>query len=276
LLEIAEYLADQRDSGKLKLERDVVFAAWSGEELGLLGSSHFVRNLAKNVMGDENAPLNFLLSSYLNMDMIGRLDDKLVLQGLGSSEYWAGAVERGNVAVGLPITTQRDTYLPTDATPFYLRKVPILSAFTGAHPDYHTPRDTVDKINYEGAQKVARLMGLITRGLAKDSQVPQYVKVAPPKNRGARGFRVYLGTIPDYSQGDAEGVKLSGVAEGGPAAKAGVKGGDAIIGLDGKEILNIYDYTEILGGLKVGEETSIRVARDGEKLDLRIVPDSRD
>ena len=276
LLEIAEYLADQAANTTSRSSFSFPESRWSGEELGLLGSSHFVRNLAKNVMGDENAPLNFLLSSYLNMDMIGRLDDKLVLQGLGSSEYWAGAVERGNVAVGLPITTQRDTYLPTDATPFYLRKVPILSAFTGAHPDYHTPRDTVDKINYEGAQKVARLMGLITRGLAKDSQVPQYVKVAPPKNRGARGFRVYLGTIPDYSQGDAEGVKLSGVAEGGPAAKAGVKGGDAIIGLDGKEILNIYDYTEILGGLKVGEETSIRVARDGEKLDLRIVPDSRD
>ena len=107
LLEIAEYLSDLRKAGKLDLKRDVVFAAWSGEELGLLGSSHFVRDLAKNVLGDENAPLSLLISSYLNMDMIGRLDEKLVLQGIGSSDYWAGAIERRNAPVGLSITTQR-------------------------------------------------------------------------------------------------------------------------------------------------------------------------
>lgn len=276
LLEVAEYLSDLKKQGKLEMERDVVFAAWSGEEIGLLGSSHFVRKLAKDTMGDENAPLGLLISSYLNMDMIGRLEDKVVIQGTGSSEYWAGAVERRNAPIGLPITIQPDTYLPTDATPFYLRKVPILSAFTGAHPDYHTPRDTVDKINYEGATKIARLMGLITRGLAIDAETPKYVKVDPPKNRGARGFRVYLGTIPDYSQGDVKGVKLSGVAEKGPAGEAGVKGGDVIVGLAGRKILNIYDYTDAMAALKVGEETEIVVKRGEEELKMKIVPGSRD
>ncbi len=276
LMEIAEFLADQREQGKLDLTRDVVFGAWSGEELGLLGSSHFVRDLAKNVMGDENASLNFLISSYLNMDMIGRLSDKLVIQGTGSSEYWDGAIERRNAPIGLPITIQPDTYLPTDATNFYLRKVPILSAFTGAHEDYHTPRDTVDKVNYTGATDIAKLMGLIARGLAIDSNAPQYVKVDPPKNRGARGFRVYLGTIPDYSQGEIKGVKLSGVAENGPAGKAGVKGGDVIVGLAGKNILNIYDYTDAMAGLKVGEETEIVIKRGEEELTLKLVPGSRD
>ncbi|MEX2577990.1 MAG: M28 family peptidase [Verrucomicrobiales bacterium] len=276
LLEIAEYLADQKSQGKLDLQRDLVFAAWSGEELGLLGSSHFVRSLAKNALGDENAPLSLLISSYLNMDMIGRLGEKLILQGVGSSEYWEGAIERRNAPVGLPITIQRDTYLPTDATNFYLRKVPILSAFTGAHEDYHTPRDTADKVDYGSAAKIARLVGLIARGLAIDANTPQYVKVDPPKNRGSRGFRVYLGTIPDYSQGDIEGVKLSGVAETGPAAKAGLKGGDVIVGLAGKKILNIYDYTEALAGLKVGEETDITILRGDEELKLELVPGSRD
>lgn len=275
LLEIAEYLAHLRDEGKLELERDVVFAAWSGEEIGLLGSSHFVRTLAKNYMGDESASLGLLLSSYLNMDMIGRLEDKLVLQGTGSSDYWEGAIERRNAPIGLPITIQPDTYLPTDATPFYLRKVPILSAFTGAHEDYHSPRDTVDKINFEGATKIARLMGLITRGLAIDPEAPEYVKVEPPKNRGARGFRVYLGTIPDYSQGEIKGVKLSGVAANGPAGEAGVEGGDVIVGLAGREILNIYDYTDAMASLKVGEETDITVQRDGEEMTLEITPGSR-
>jgi hypothetical protein len=186
LLEIAEYLSDLKKKGKLEMERDLVFAAWSGEEIGLLGSSHFVRKLAKDTMGNESAPLGLLLSSYLNMDMIGRLDEKVVIQGTGSSDYWRGAVERRNAPIGLPITIQSDTFLPTDATNFYLRKVPILSAFTGAHEDYHTPRDTADKVNYEGATKIAKLMGLIARGLAMDSEVPKYVKVDPPKNRGAR------------------------------------------------------------------------------------------
>lgn len=276
LLEIAEFLADQRKAGKLDLKRDVVFAAWSGEELGLLGSSHFVKNTAKQALGDANAPLGLLISSYLNMDMIGRLDGKLVLQGLGSSDYWAGAIEQRNVPVGLAITTQQDTYLPTDATNFYLRKVPILSAFTGSHSDYHTPRDTADKVNYEGAADIAKLMGLITRGLAVSDNIPKYVKVDPPKNKGARGFRVYLGTIPDYSQGDIKGVKLSGVAEKGPAADAGVKGGDIIVGLAGKELLNIYDYTDALSGLKIGEESTIKVKRGDEVLELKIVPASRD
>ena len=168
-------LADQRERAKLELTRDVVFAAWSGEELGLLGSSHFVRDLAKQALGDESAPLGLLISSYLNRDMIGRLADKLVLQGTGSSDYWEGAIERRNAPIGLPITIQPDTYLPTDATNFYLRKIPILSAFTGAHADYHTPRDTVDKINYEGTADIAKLMGLIVRELSIDGAGPKYV-----------------------------------------------------------------------------------------------------
>jgi len=208
--------------------------------------------------------------------MIGRLEEKVVIQGVGSSDYWEGAIEQRNAPIGLPITIQRDTYLPTDATNFYLRKIPILSAFTGAHSDYHTPRDTADKVNYEGATKIAKLMGLITRGLAIDSNVPLYLKVDPPKNRGSRGFRVYLGTIPDYSQGDIKGVMLSGVSESGPAAKAGVQGGDVIVGLGDRKILNIYDYTEALADLKVGTETGIEVERDGKPLKLRVIPGSRD
>ncbi|MDF1658591.1 MAG: M28 family peptidase [Verrucomicrobiales bacterium] len=276
LMEIAEYLADLRKQGKLDMKRDVVFAGWSGEEIGLLGSSHFVRKLAKDYLGEESAPLGLILSSYLNMDMIGRLDGNLVLQGTGSSDYWEKAIEQRNAPIGLPITIQPDTFLPTDATSFYLRKIPILSAFTGAHKDYHTPRDTVDKINYDGTTDIVKLMGLITRGLAIDSEAPKYLKVDPPKNRGARGFRVYLGTIPDYSQGEVKGVMLSGVSESGPAGVAGVKGGDIIVGLGGRKILNIYDYTDAMAALKVGEETEIVVQRDEEEISLKLTPGSRD
>lgn len=276
LLEIAQWLAEQKKAGKLDLKRDVLFGAWSGEEIGLLGSAHFVRTAAKAATGDENSPLRDQYAAYLNLDMIGRLDKSVMLQGIGSSPYWTGAIEQRNAPIGLPVTLQNDTYLPTDATSFYLRQVPILAAFTGAHNDYHTPRDTSDKVRYEGARDIAKLFAQITRGLALAEAAPEYVKVDPPKNQGARGFRVFLGTIPDYSQGDIKGVKLSGVSGGGPADKAGVKGGDIITGLAGKEILNIYDYTSILGELKPDEETDIEVERDGKKVKLKLVPGSRD
>ncbi len=307
LIEMAQYLAAQKADGKMDPVRDVMFAAWSGEELGLIGSSWFVKQAGHgaetpnphasatagaganphavdqkakpanpHALPREDGGLSDHFAAYLNMDMIGRLDEKVMLQGIGSSDYWTGAIERRNAPIGLPIQPQKDVYLPTDATTFYLRQVPILSAFTGAHEDYHTPRDTADKVNWEGTRDIAKLMTLIARGLATEEDEPAYVKVEPPKNQGARGFRVYLGTVPDYAQGDIKGVKLSGVASDGPSAKAGVQSGDIIIGLAGKEILNIYDYTAVLAELKVGEETTIKVKRGDEELTLKLVPGSRD
>lgn len=277
LMEIAHYLADAQAQGKIELERNVWFAAWSGEELGLLGSSHFAREMALERHQDGDAMLGDVFAANLNMDMIGRLQDTLVLQGIGSSERWLKEIEQRNAPVGLPITTQKDTYLATDATTFYLREVPILSAFTGAHEDYHRPSDTIDKIDFEGTQKVTRFMSLVARALATDAEAPDYVSVERPENEGRRAnLRAYLGTIPDYAQGDIQGVKLSGVSKGGPADQAGVQAGDIVVGLAGKDVKNIYDYTYALEALKVGEEVEIVVERKGEKVPLKITPGSRE
>ena len=277
LLEIAQYLSSQQKTGKLNLKRDVLFAAWSGEEIGLIGSSHFVKEVARKLKGDADAKLNGVFSANLNMDMVGRLDKSLVLQGTGSSSVWPGIIEQRNVPVGLPIKTQSDAYLPTDATSFYLREVPILNAFTGAHDDYHTPRDTADKINYPGTERVTRFMALVARGLAAAGEEPDYVKVERPEGQGRRAnLRAYLGTIPDYSQGDIVGVKLSGATKGGPADKAGIKGGDVVVNVSGKEVKNIYDYTYVLESLKVGEKVKITVLRKGKKVTLEVVPGSRE
>jgi Tol biopolymer transport system component len=171
LFEIAENLADARTHGTLNLRRDILFAAWSGEELGLLGSDHFVKALAREeeTPGVDKSPqqatagrsLYPKIAAYLNMDMVGRLRKNLILQGVGSSDTWRSEVERCNVPVGLPLTLQDESYLPTDATSFYMHGVPILAAFTGAHGEYHTPRDTPEKLNYDGAANVARFMGLV-------------------------------------------------------------------------------------------------------------------
>lgn len=265
VLEIAEYLSGLQKQGKLSLKKDIYFAIWSGEELGLIGSNAYVQN---------HLPPG--LSAYLNMDMIGRLQQSLILQGMGSSSVWTQEVEKANVVVGLPVVLQTISYLPTDATAFYLKNIPILNAFTGAHSDYHTPRDTADKLNYDGAEKVARLMAGVTRSLALSETKPDYKAMEKPTNASSRGgLRVYLGTIPDYAQ-ELKGVKLSGVVKGGPAEKAGLQAEDVIVELAGKKIENIYDYTFALDQLRVGETAEITIIRQGQQMKLKITPGSRD
>jgi Tol biopolymer transport system component len=277
MLEIAQWLADRKKSGKINLTRDVIFAAWSGEELGLIGSNHFVESLARMIKGDPTAKLTGMMAACLNMDMIGRFNKTVVLQGVGSSPWWAAEIEKRNVPVGLPLTLQKDAHLPTDSSSFYLRGIPTLNAFTGAHEDYHMPSDTAEKIDYDKAADIARLMGLIGQSLATTHDIPAYEAMDAPRNEGSRGgLRAYLGTVPDYAQGDVQGVKLSGVSPVGPAAKAGVKAGDIIIKLAGRDIQNIYDYTYALGDLKIGDETDITVKRGEEEVVLKITPQSRD
>ena len=301
MLQIAEAMAVAKDAKKLNGQRDVVFAAWSGEELGLLGSSHYVKNLetmfsqhaaavqvdepsddhpttkADESTGPNTGGLNLYIAACLNMDMVGRLQEKLVLQGIGSSPAWQKLIEQANVPLGLSLTLQDDSYLPTDAQVFFLHGVPILSAFTGNHSEYHTPRDTPEKLNYEGIAKVANLLSLVCRKLITADHSPVYMAQERPKDGQRRAsLRAYLGTVPDYAQSDVKGVMLSGVAKGGPAEVAGVKGGDVIVKLAGRKIENIYDYTYAIEALKSGQETEIAVQRDGKEVSLKVTPGSRD
>ena len=221
-------------------------------------------------------PIYPAIGACLNMDMVGRMEKQLVLQGLGSSDYWLSEIEKRNAVIGLPIKTSNDTDLPTDASSFYRAGVPILAAFTGSHSDYHTPRDTPEKLNYESATKIAKLMGLISRSLVTSDELPQYKRRSSEPKKMSRGImRAYLGTVPDYGS-DVKGVLLSDATAGAPAAKAGVKGGDVIVELAGKKVENIYDYTYAIEALKIGDETTIVVLRDGKRVSLKITPGSRE
>jgi Tol biopolymer transport system component len=275
MLEIAEYLSNQANQGKLTLRRDVIFAAWSGEELGLLGSKYFVKAFAEQTNHGHGGSIYPTVAACLNMDMVGRLDKQLILQGIGSSSIWRGEIERRNVPVGLAITLQKDGLVPTDAQSFYTAGVPILSAFTGSHSEYHTPRDTPDTLNYEGAASVARLMGLVARSLGTRDSAPDFIEQVAPQQPTIRGMRVYLGTIPDYGA-EVQGVLLSGARKGGPADKAGVRQGDIIVELAGKKIENIYDYTAAIEALKIGEKATMVVQRGGRRVPLELVPGSRE
>jgi Peptidase family M28/PDZ domain len=275
VLEIAHHLAHLKTRGQLSLRRDLLFAAWSGEELGLLGSTHFTRTFGGTP--GEAASIAPPVVAYLNMDMIGRLEKSLTLQGVGSSSIWRDEIDRANGTIGLPLNLHDDSYVASDATAFYLKGVPILSAFTGAHEDYHTPRDTADKINYAGTERIARLMALLASSLATRQEGPDYRAMAQPERPiGRANVRVYLGTIPDYGSGDVSGLKVAGVITGGPAAQAGVQGGDVIVELAGKTIENIYDYTYVLSAMKVGVLTTLVVQRGPERLTLTVTPGSRE
>ncbi len=306
MLEIAQYLAAQHRDGKLSSRHDLVVAAWSGEELGLFGSQAFVKRFhelfpgaprtaslfgdlandpqarmiaAAHGMSEEDEPLGEAIVAYLNLDMVGRLREKLVVQGVGSSPYWTDDVQRRNVPIGLDLQLDpTSTRLPTDAAAFVGREVPILAAFTGAHEDYHTPRDTPEKLNYEGAAKIAQLFALIARGVLTSDAPPNFElqEGSQPNEAPRANLTAYLGTIPDYVAGDIKGLRLSGVASDGPAAKAGLKGGDVVVELAGRKIENVYDYTYAIEALKVGQGVKVVVRRGDESVELEVTPASRE
>ena len=227
----------------------------------------------KDAQADPTADRSVIAA--LNMDMIGRLEDKLILQGIGSSDAWKRMIETSNAVIGLPLTLNADTQLPTDATSFYKAGVPILSAFTGSHKDYHTPRDTPEKLNYPEAARIAKLLGLITRKLAITESQPVWKRHEPKQQQAMRGgTRAWLGTVPDYGT-DVVGVKLDDVKSGGPAESAGVRGGDVIVKLAGTNIENIYDYTAVIDRLKPGQTVKITVEREGQSMELDLTPGSR-
>lgn len=271
LIEIAEFLVGQKRAGVQLGERDFIFAAWSGEEIGLLGSNAWVEEQI-NPHSNQEGPV-----AYLNFDMVGRLREKLIVQGLGSSPDWAELLERAAAPLELSIATQQDSYLPTDATSFYTQSVPVLSAFTGVHSEYHTPQDTLALLNLEGTAEIGVLFARIAEELSRAASAPAYhAQQAPASGVARSGFRVFLGTVPDYAQTDIRGVRLSGVAPAGPAEQAGMRGGDIIVDVDGRPIENLYDYTYSLEALRVGVGARIGVLREGERIELEVVPGSRD
>lgn len=268
VLELAAVLARERAEKPDGFQRGVIFALWSGEEIGLIGSSQFA----------ERPPVVMSnVAAYVNFDMVGRLrDNKLSLQGVGSSSAWRKLIEKRNVAAGFNVALQEDPYLPTDTTPFYSKGVPVLNFFTGSHEEYHRPTDTPDTLNYDGLERITKFARALISDLAKGPERPDYLTVARSDSGGGgrENLRAYLGTIPDYAT-EVPGVKLSGVRGGGPAEKAGLKGGDVIVEFGGKTIANIYDYTYAMDAVKIGQPAQVVVLRDGQRVKLTVTPEAR-
>ncbi len=259
VLELARIFSAERS----KLKRTLVFIAFSGEEEGLLGSNYYVNH--------PLFPLDKTVA-MINMDMIGRMkDNKLMIGGVGTAKEWRPLLT--TPSDGFELALNDDGYGPSDHSSFYGKQVPVLFFWTGTHNDYHKPSDTSDKINYNDEARILKMVARIVRDIDSADQRLTYTtaKVDPPRGGG---FRVYLGTIPNYADSN-DGLLIDGVRDDSPAAKAGLKAGDKIVKIANRDVKNVYDYTYALGEMKAGQEYAVEVMRGGEKLTLKITPQAR-
>ncbi|MFQ5792737.1 MAG: M20/M25/M40 family metallo-hydrolase, partial [Acidobacteriota bacterium] len=265
---VAAVLAAGARLAKAVRGRDIVLAFWSGEEMGLLGSSNFVK---KAPVPPEK------IAAYVNFDMVGRMrDNKLTVQAVGTSSIWNRLIEQVNVPVGFDIKLNEDPYLPTDVTTFSQARVPAINFFTGGHEDYHRPTDEPSRINYQDLERVVQFGARMAEKLANLDEPPDYTQVArlTPTGGGRDSLRAFTGTIPDYTT-EVEGLLLGGVIEGGPAEEAGLREGDIIVEFAGQKITNIYDYTYALDAVKIGEPIKVIFLRDGERKEVALTPRAR-
>ena len=259
LLEIAEALA----KGERRPRRSVLFLSFTGEELGLYGSLHYV--------SQPTVPLADM-SLMINCDMVGRYDEKRTMEigGVGTGEGLQGVVERANAPYGLALTWDPSGVAPSDNTSFFRKRIPVLFFFTGIHPEYHTPRDTPDTINYPGAERVTALCRDVTFELAtRDARV---VYTQPPP--GAEGRKAALGISPAAGS-DAGGVVVAGVIEGGAAGTAGIREGDVVVAVGAYVVDSLRDLSKALAAYKPGDKVLVKVSRGGESLSLELVLGAR-
>lgn len=264
MLVAAERMAARARKG-WRPQHSLIFCAFSGEEIGLVGSSHFT----------DDPPVELkTIEAMLNMDMVGRLrQGKLQVMGVGTATGFRELALNVNASVpqaGFDLKTAEDGYGPSDHSSFYKRDIPVLMLFTGAHADYHKPSDAVDKVNATGLARISHYAQALVESLDARPR-PIFTKAkadaSPGRIAGGGGYGAYLGTIPDYMQTEG-GVLLSGVRAGGPAEKGGLTGGDIIVRFDGIRVDNIYDYTFALRSRKPGQDVRITVKRGGQDVDL--------
>ncbi len=230
-----------------------LFIAFSAEEKGLLGSNHFAKNPVY--------PLS-KIAYMVNMDMIGRLDSNtLIINGVGSSPAFS-VLDSVN-CLNLNLILNESGIGPSDHTSFYLKDIPVLSFFTGAHDDYHKPTDDFEKVNVEGIEKVLTFIKQIDEAIGSRGSKPEFTKTKEKEERKAAAFKVTLGVVPDYGfQG--KGMRIDGVTEGKVADKAGILAGDIVVKLGAYKVDDIYGYMEALSIYSAGDTSTVSVKRNGK------------
>lgn len=238
--------------------RSLVFIAFSGEEMGLLGAGSFV----------ENPPIDLKsANAMVNLDMVGRLKDTRVLQvgGAGTAEGLRSIITGNNDSTILRLAVSDEGYGPSDHSAFYGKDIPVIFVSTGAHLDYHTPSDRPELINYDGMLAISDYLYNVIHTLAGNNERLTF-REAGPKDGGSRGTRrkgITFGIMPDFAGNVTDGLRADFVTPGKPAAIGGMKRGDIIKAINGKPVKNIEDYMFRLNQLKQGETVSVEVEREG-------------
>lgn len=244
--------------------RSLLFANFSGEELGLLGSQYFVEH--------SPVPLDSVVA-MLNFDMVGRLrGDSVIVYGVSTAREMPAVLDSANARIGLFVRGIGDGFGPSDHSSFFARNIPVLHFFTNVHADYHRATDDADKINAAGAAKVVSLAERVVREIdARDARLTFVRGAAAPTVAGARtGSNVYLGSIPDMAAAEVAGLRLTGVRAGSPADSAGLKAGDVVVELGGRVVSDLQTYSDALYSFKPGDEVEIVVLRAAERLRVKV------
>lgn len=259
LIELARRFGKRAQTSKLP--RRLVFIAFTGEEMGLLGSERYCKS--------PLYPLDKTVA-MLNMDMVGRLkEDKLIVYGTKTSSRWEPELQKADEGLDLKLIFKPEGFGPSDHSSFYAKKIPVLHFFTGEHSDYHRPTDDWDKINYEGMARVTDLIEKVAIDAVTNPQKPDYLEVKGTGGPIRSGNRPYVGTIPEFGN-EEPGYAISGVAPGSPAEKGGLRGGDRIVKLGGQKITNLDDFDAALRRFPAGTEVEFVVARGKEEITLKV------
>lgn len=269
VLELARVLSAKRD----ELKRGVLFMTFAGEEIGLLGSAHWVNHPTR--------PLSEA-AAMLNMDMIGRVNgSKLFVGGTGTGSTFEAILKEATKDYDFRIDFSQDGYSASDHTSFAGKSIPVLFFCSGLHGDYHKPSDTWDKINATASAQVVNLVSDVATRLISDDERPKFVKVQPnphassaPSSGGGSGYGPYFGSIPDFAPVE-KGVKFSDVRPGSPADKGGLKPGDILVGFGDKPINNLYDFTFALRNSKVGDVVKVKVLRGDKEVTADVTLEAR-
>lgn len=260
LLEIAHRLA----TAPTKPRRRIVFIAFTGEERGLLGSAHYVRQ--------PRFPLEKTVAMF-NLDMVGRLnDDKLIVYGTGTATEFDPLVERLCQEHGFKLTKHAGGFGPSDHSSFYAKKIPVLHLFTGTHSDYHRPSDDSPKLNIAGMRRIADWLVESVRAIDASQARPTYVEIRRVEQiaQGPEGERPSFGSMPAYPNPAPDGVLLEAVLEGSAAEKAGIKGGDVLVKFGDSKITVLEDFEAALRQHKPGDKVKVTVRRGKEIVEAEV------
>ena len=255
IIELAGKLQAHRD----KLNQNVVFIAFAAEEMGLLGAKYFTQN---PLFPAEN------ITAMLNFDMIGRLSEEnshVSVGGVGTAREFEQLLNQAKAGYSLSIQMTKDGYGPSDHAAFYAEDVPVLFFSTGAHDDYHTPRDDAHRLNYPGQKDVLDFSYDVIVELMQAEALTFQKSGEQTRGHQRTRLKVTFGIIPDYAGKSEKGMAVDGVRDGGPAAGGGMQKGDVIVAIDGKPVGDIYEYMHRLQNLESGQRVSVDVMRDGEK-----------